>query len=78
MKRTRRRLPVPQFEFGFTTASFRLIQETGIDGERLARANATSQHAPARLRQMRRHRCFQAEKMDTKMDTKRVNTNSGK
>jgi hypothetical protein len=35
-KRTRR-LPIPQHEFGFTADTFRLISETGQDGERLAR-----------------------------------------
>jgi len=31
MKR-RKRLPIPQHEFGFVPATFNLIQETGIDG----------------------------------------------
>jgi hypothetical protein len=37
MKRSRRRLPVPQWEFGFTPKTFNLIVETGVDGERIAR-----------------------------------------
>jgi hypothetical protein len=37
MKRTRRRLPIPQHEFGFVPDTFTLIQETGLDGDRLAR-----------------------------------------
>jgi len=35
MKRNRRRLPVPQHEFGFTPDTFNLIQETGLDGDRI-------------------------------------------
>jgi hypothetical protein len=37
MKRSKRRLPVPQWEFGFTPNTFNLILETGVDGERIAR-----------------------------------------
>jgi hypothetical protein len=37
MKRNRRRLPVPQHEFGFVPDTFTLMQETGLDGDRLAR-----------------------------------------
>jgi hypothetical protein len=37
MKRIKRRLPVPQHEFGFVPDTFTLIQETGQDGDRLAR-----------------------------------------
>jgi hypothetical protein len=37
MKRTKRRLPIPQHEFGFVPDTFTLIQETGTDGDRLAR-----------------------------------------
>jgi len=40
MKRNKRRLPVPQWEFGFTPETFNLIQESGIDGERMARERA--------------------------------------
>jgi len=36
MKRNRRRLPVPQFEFPFSGDSFRLMTETTLDGDRLA------------------------------------------
>ena len=36
MKR-RKPMPIPQWEFGFTADSFNLIQETGFDGERIAR-----------------------------------------
>ena len=45
MKRNRRRLPVPQHEFGFTPTTFNLIVETGIDGERIARERAEADHA---------------------------------
>jgi hypothetical protein len=37
MKRTKRRLPIPQHEFCFVPDTFTLIQETGQDGDRLAR-----------------------------------------
>ncbi len=40
MKRSKRRLPVPQYEFGFTADTFNLIQESTLDGERLAREHA--------------------------------------
>jgi hypothetical protein len=45
MKRNRRRLPVPQHEFGFTPATFNLIVETGIDGQRIARERAEAEMA---------------------------------
>jgi hypothetical protein len=35
MKRTKRRLSIPQNEFGFTPNTFNLIVETGVDGERI-------------------------------------------
>ena len=37
MKRAKRRLPIPQWEFGFTPDTFNLIVETGVDGERISR-----------------------------------------
>jgi hypothetical protein len=37
MKRTKHRLPIPQQEFGFTPDTFNLIQESALDGERIAR-----------------------------------------
>jgi hypothetical protein len=37
MKRHRRRLPIPQREFGFVPGVFTLVAETGQDGDRLAR-----------------------------------------
>jgi hypothetical protein len=45
MKRNRRRLPVPQHEFGFVPDTFTLIQETGLDGDRLARERDETDHA---------------------------------
>jgi hypothetical protein len=37
MKRNRRRLPIPQHEFCFVPGTFTLIQDSGQDGDRLAR-----------------------------------------
>jgi hypothetical protein len=45
MKRNRRRLPIPQHEFGFTPDTFNLIQESGIDGERIAREHDEAENA---------------------------------
>jgi len=45
MKRNRRRLPIPQHEFGFTPDTFGLILENGIDGERIARERADADRA---------------------------------
>jgi hypothetical protein len=44
MKRSKRRLPVPQSEFGFTPKTFNLIVETGVDGERLTREHRQKEH----------------------------------
>ena len=52
MKRNRRRLPVPQHEFGFAPDTFNLIQETGLDGERIAREREEV-NAPATWRRKR-------------------------
>jgi len=40
MKRNRRRLPIPQHEFGFTPDTFNLIIEAGLDGERIIQERA--------------------------------------
>jgi hypothetical protein len=40
MKRNRRRLPVPQHEFGFTPDTFNLFAEVSLDGERITREQA--------------------------------------
>jgi hypothetical protein len=45
MKRNRRRLPVPQHEFGFTPDTFNLIAETGLDGDRIVRERAEADRA---------------------------------
>ena len=45
MKRNRRRLPIPQHEFGFTPDTFNLIAETGLDGERITRERGEADHA---------------------------------
>ena len=45
MKRNRRRLPVPQHEFGFTPATFNLMPEFGLDGDRITRERAEADHA---------------------------------
>jgi hypothetical protein len=44
MKRSRR-LPIPQWEFGFTPATFNLVFETGLDGDRVARERADAADA---------------------------------
>ncbi|HEY9172897.1 MAG TPA: hypothetical protein VI136_11480 [Verrucomicrobiae bacterium] len=44
MKRNRRPLPIPQHEFGFTPTAFNLIQDTGLDGDRLTREQAEALH----------------------------------
>ena len=40
MKRNKRRLPIPQHEFGFTPDTFNLFAEVSLDGERIAREQA--------------------------------------
>ena len=45
MRRTRRPLPIPQNEFGFTPDTFTLFSETGVDGERIARERAEADEA---------------------------------
>ena len=45
MKRNRRRLPIPQYEFGFTPGTFNLIQDTGLDGDRISREQAEADRA---------------------------------
>ena len=43
MKRTKRRLPLPQHEFGFAPATFNLFAEVSRDGERIARERAEAE-----------------------------------
>jgi hypothetical protein len=45
MKRNRRRLPIPQHEFGFAQSAFNLMIETGLDGDRIARERAEADRA---------------------------------
>jgi hypothetical protein len=45
MKRNTRRLPIPQHEFGFVPDTFTLIQDTALDGQRLARERAEADRA---------------------------------
>jgi hypothetical protein len=45
MKRHKRRLPIPQHEFGFAPTTFNLMVEIGLDGERIARERAEADHA---------------------------------
>lgn len=45
MKRTKRRLPIPQHEFGFTPDTFNLMIETAVDGERVSRERAEADRA---------------------------------
>ena len=40
MKRSKRRLPVPQHEFGFSPHTFNLFAEVSLDGERIASEQA--------------------------------------
>ena len=43
MKRTKRRLPLPQHEFGFSPDTFNLFAEVSLDGERIARERAEAE-----------------------------------
>ena len=46
MKRSkRRRLPVPQHEFGFAPQAFNLFTDTTLDGDRIARERAEADRA---------------------------------
>ena len=45
MKRNRRRLPVPQHEFGYTPQVFNLFTETTLDGERITRERNEAERA---------------------------------
>jgi hypothetical protein len=44
-KRNRRRLPIPQHEFGFTPDTFNLFAEVTLDGERITREQAEADRA---------------------------------
>jgi hypothetical protein len=43
MKRSKRRLPIPQHEFGFTPDTFNLFAESAVDGDRIAREQTEAQ-----------------------------------
>ena len=45
MKRSKRRLAIPQHEFFFAPLAFNLIQENGTDGDRIARERAEADRA---------------------------------
>ena len=45
MKRNRRRLPIPQHEFGFVPDTFTLFAEDTLDGERITREQAEAERA---------------------------------
>ncbi len=61
MKRNKRRLPLPQHEFGFTPDTFNLFAEVSLDGERIAREQAEAEQARLQRRQ-RRPRFFTNKK----------------
>ena len=42
MKKRKRRLPLPQHEFGFSSDTFNLFAEVSLDGERITREQAES------------------------------------
>ena len=44
MRRTKRPLPIPQHEFGFTPDAFNLFAEPALDGDHLTREQAETQH----------------------------------
>jgi hypothetical protein len=45
MKRNKRRLPLPQHEFGFSPDTFNLFAEVSLDGDRIARERAEAEQA---------------------------------
>ena len=45
MKRNKRRVHVPQYEFGFAPDTFNLTGEVGVDGDRIARERAEADFA---------------------------------
>lgn len=44
MRTPKRRLQIPQWEFGFAVQTFNLAQETAQDGERIAREREEAEH----------------------------------
>jgi hypothetical protein len=49
MKTKKRRLPIPQHEFGFTPQVFNLIQDHAVDGWRISRDRAEVENARRRV-----------------------------
>ena len=45
MRISRRRLPVPQHEFGFTPDTFNLFAESSLDGDRISREREEADRA---------------------------------
>ena len=45
MRRTKKPMPIPQWEFGFTAQTFNLTSEDSTDGDRIARENAELEQA---------------------------------
>ena len=45
MRKNKRRLSVPQHEFGFTPDTFNLFTESTLDGDRIAREQAEADRA---------------------------------
>ena len=45
MKRNKRPLPIPQYEFAFAVVAFNLFSETTLDGERIAREQEEAERA---------------------------------
>jgi hypothetical protein len=43
MKKNKRRLPLPQHEFGFSPDTFNLFAEVSLDGDRIAREQAEAE-----------------------------------
>jgi hypothetical protein len=43
--KTKKRLPIPQHEFGFARAAFNLIADNTLDGWRIAREHTASEQA---------------------------------
>lgn len=48
MKIKKRRLPIPQHEFGFTPDVFNLIQDLAVDGWRISQKRAEVENARRR------------------------------
>lgn len=61
MKRIKRRLPIPQWEFGFAPKTFNLIVESGIDGERLDREHKQKEYT-RQLAEVAQPALFQVER----------------